>query len=351
MKIKIKEFDPIIKRAALIMFGGSAFVTLGRLSLNTFLCDQYIQKLWIRYRWVLIDLKLILFLNKFHHFTIRYGLPVKKLNSKLLSLTTDVLVDLNLSSKLHKFDFFPCRGHETMYLGLYSLNKASIGLPFYFDYITEEHVEKNDLAFFDGQMPNWKQENGKLFLKTLVLSEDAKKYAIAENVYLAKSKEQWIRCFNTLASSMFGIVSIIRMEMILKESVKYSRIRRCFYSIIVGILMYMGWSLAFKKFADLYTNKVIDRFLTEIDNQNYIDGGLEFYSKLQQRNQLFSSFLGDVGKKYIKPNGDVKKLFSDRYSITQMIENLSKYDQFAQTQKKFTEKLRNNLEEMKQTSG
>ena len=213
-----------------------------------------------------------------------------------------------------------------MHIGLHDVHKSYIGLPFYFEYKELEDIDEDEFVFISEQAPNWEREDGKQFLENLVLSENAKKYAIAESIALAHSNENLIRCTYPLLATIFSAVPFIRTDLYLKGTWKVSVAKRRFCSTLFGAWMLLTWFLVFKLFVDQYTKEVIDGFLNGLDKkQDYIDGGIEYHSKNHKRAILLRGFMGDAGKRYFRSNGDPITYFNWKYTYSQMIENLSKH--------------------------
>lgn len=293
---------------SLLGIGGTGLtITAIRLGCNTIYCDQFVNNVYQRYR---------------------YGFPFP-LNKRLQSLADDVLKDFKLDDKSNKFGFFSCVGGERFNVGCYSLRKVYIGLPFYFDYRKEKHVNRDELTFFGDQAPNWNSEDGKTFLKNLVLSDEAKKYAIAESVFIGKSKEDLFRYLSPFVASVFGALSYFKINYLLRDIRKLSRNSVASLSLIGSLLFSAIYYLFLRRLCEEYSRLVIDDFIRGIKDQRYIDGGFEYYYKKQKRNIAIRKFMGEDGHLDFKPNGDRNFWFSRRYSISEMIEKISEKDEFS----------------------
>ena len=226
-----------------------------------------------------------------------------------------MLKDFNFGTRLHKFEFFPCTGTETMHIGLHDVHKSYIGLPFYFEYKELEDIDEDEFVFISEQAPNWEREDGKQFLENLVLSENAKKYAIAESIALAYSYENLLRCTYPIFSIIYSTFSFLRMDTILQEKWKVSAAIRRFCSTLFGASILLSWLLLFKLGVDEYTKGVINDFINELaTKQDYIDGGIEYHSKNHKRAILLR-----------ESNDGLIAFFNMKYTHSQMIENLSKW--------------------------
>lgn len=233
-------------------------------------------------------------------------------------------------NQAQKIDFFPCIGGTPQQIGNHRV-KLWIGLPFYFDYRSVKGISKNEILLFGEYSPNWKSPDGKEFLKNLVLSEKAKKYAIAEQI---KRGMAWTNSlFFDVApffASIYCSVIYFRQDYHYRMHKKSWRSTQRFAaSFAWAAVMFVFSMMLFSRLADLLGNQKVDEFLLQLKgNQEYIDGGLEYYTKMQKRNQINRIFYGDDGRFYFKPNGNAVKYISAEYTITDMIEKLSEIDRF-----------------------
>ena len=145
------------------------------------------------------------------------------INKNLKTLSEEVLIDFDLIDKKDKFNFFYCNGGDRFNAGCYQLGKVYIGFPFYFQYRKPKHLNKDELSFCGDQAPNWNSEDGKTFLENLILSNNAKKYAIAESIYFGKSYEDLLRCFSPLLASLLGVLSIVKIDYLLRDNKKINK--------------------------------------------------------------------------------------------------------------------------------
>lgn len=248
-------------------------------------------------------------------------------------MTEQVLKDFKLDDKSDKFEFFSCVGFEKFNFGCYPLRKVYIGLPFYFDYRKEKHINIDELTFYGDQAPNWNSDQGKSFIKNLVLSDEAKKYAIAESIHVGKSKENLLRCLSPLVASILSVLSYFKFNYLLNDSKKLTKSAKTSLSLFGSLCFCVIYFLLLKKLIDDYSRFVIDEFLRDLKDQNYIGGGFEYYYKKQKRNLAFRHFLGPEGHKDFRANGDFNVRFRRQYPISEMIVKISEKDEFGSAKK------------------
>lgn len=254
------------------------------------------------------------------------------LNKKLIALSDRVLSDLQINTRTNLIGFFPCTGYVPQTCGI--SRNLRVGLPFYFDYTSVKNIDKHDILLFGEHSPNWKSPDGKEFLKNLVLSEKAKKYAIAEQTRLGTSwTNNWVFNLAPLFAGVYSTLIYVRQEWYYQQNKKAWLPGLRFVAAFGFAMVLYGFSfLLFSRMQDLLCNQQLDKLLEDLKgNQEYIDGGLEFYSKQQKRNQIHRTFFGSDGRFFFKTNGDVIKYFSAKYSVTEMIEKLSRIDRFDQS--------------------
>lgn len=252
-----------------------------------------------------------------------------ELNKKLVTLSNQVLNELQINTRTTKIDFFTCTGYEPRTLGI--ARNLRVGLPFYFDYNSVKNIDKHEIGLF-GHSPNWKSLDGKEFLKNLVLTEKAKKYAIAEQIRLATSwTNNWVFDLGPLFAGFYASGIYLRQEWYYKTTRKdlSSGIRFC-RAFGWAMLLYSVAFLLFYRLEDTFGNREVDKFLEELKgNQDYIDGGIEYYIKQQKRNKIQRTWFGEDGSFFFKANGDVRKWLCAKYSVSEMIEKLSQIDRLS----------------------
>ncbi|CAH1788372.1 unnamed protein product, partial [Owenia fusiformis] len=109
-------------------------------------------------------------------------------------------------------EFFACYGFEPVHMGSFKLIKGCIvGLPLNFKYKTMDDIDRDkifvmqkDMDHDKPQPPKWNSDAGVALLDSLVLSENAKKFAIARELEYCNSHYVWV---NSGLISAYGFMA------------------------------------------------------------------------------------------------------------------------------------------------
>ena len=164
---------------------------------------------------------------------------------------------------------------------------AQIGIPFPFTYKSLEDVKTTDFRFLGEHNPyaKWRSESGQLFLKSVVLSDNAKKFAIGRQIFAANN-------INVLVDSLnVGLSTVIALG--LAQAFLNTR-KAPFYRTLPAQLVIRTISLCVGFYVWVQMNKVINYFTSlRADKKaislgdDYLNGAIEYYSKLKVRNSKF----------------------------------------------------------------
>lgn len=185
-----------------------------------------------------------------------------------------------------------------------SFNKgAIIGLPKPFLWKSVEDVERTGIKMYRGKAVPWRSEAGEAFQKALILSEEAKKFAIAREIHATCTSYVLAKTFvvaapipflTTIGAFVADWLGLIHLEVR----------RRVFIYSVWGsfslILMVTGFDLAsrlYEKWEDEETSKL---------SESYARGGVEYYSRILLRNRALRELLGNSGKRSYTEDGDIK---------------------------------------------
>ena len=151
------------------------------------------------------------------------------------------------------------------------------------------------------QSVDWSSENGQLLSDSLVLSDKAKKYALATKVYQLNSPQ-------IILNSLYPCISIIfAYLMATKINRRFDLIKKPFYvrGVVYSLLslLFYGYYSMLKDNTDIYYESTADENISKINNE-YLEGGIEFLSKTLQRNIAFRNLLGPEGEKYYTSSGN-----------------------------------------------
>lgn len=118
-----------------------------------------------------------------------HGVP-KKMDDEILQRAQRVLRDVKINENFkNQVHFFYVSRPEPFYAGTpESGYGAIVGIPVNFTYKEIADVPVNQLGCIDKKVKvSWKTPAGKLLVESFVFSEEAQKYAIAQQIYMANS--------------------------------------------------------------------------------------------------------------------------------------------------------------------
>lgn len=196
---------------------------------------------------------------------------------------------------------FHIYGYDVYHAGTISTKYGGvIGIPLHFQYENVESINKNEAFFYDVPI-DWNKPAGKNFLNSLVLSENAQKFAIAREALKIKDDHPFYNTFNALIHVLlsFGIYDILHRQLHLAKRKKGFR-----YTIIATVTIGTIGTWIATRYAMIYGSDMnVDKMLCKL-GVNYIKGGQEYYEKLLNRNIALRTLLGDEGKRQFTANGN-----------------------------------------------
>ena len=187
---------------------------------------------------------------------------------------------------------------------------ALVGLPFNFTYKTKEDVKTIDLRFVGEHNPyvRWRSEEGQQLIESLVLSDKAKKFAIARHIHLANNLTLFIDCLNVSLSTIVGLglaqVAIKRIKVFGKSLGPQVVFRGL--SLILGFFVWMKLNQINNYYSGLRADK-----RTVSLGDDYLNGAIEYYNKLKIRNASFNKLMREEKIKMVfNEDGEVKGLLT-----------------------------------------
>lgn len=218
--------------------------------------------------------------------------PVKE---KYRKRFVQVMDDLKLSEKdRERLKLFHVYGYDIFSAGELSRGKGNglIGIPMNYEYENAEKVDKCQILVQNQPLDYTKQEAND-FLESIVLSENAQKYAIAREILKVKYRNIQNEVI-LLAIHSFLTVAIYDT---FNAYIKLFREKKL-YRFLLGAFIYTGgiflW-IAIKIVSNCERDIRIDNQLLLLGS-NYIEGANEFYTKLFRRNMALKFILGDKSK-------------------------------------------------------
>ncbi|XP_029175700.1 transmembrane protein 177 [Nylanderia fulva] len=249
-------------------------------------------------------------LNQYRYIRARYYQIDKEapLGSKMHQTIQDVMNDLKLpddvKSLIKPFNAF---GFDLFHAGsLYTKYGAILGIPVNFTNAAEQLRE--NLQILEEPI-DWTRQDAKSFLKSTTLSENAQKFAIANEILRIQTEEPLFSSF------LLGVIIAGFWTLYNSITYKYSLHRnvimcRTLYSsfTLCGILAWFG----IKDYRTYNLDSEHDEALCKLGPE-YVKGGQEFYEKLLSRNRALRSLLGNDGKRTYTAYGNEHTFLRQRY--------------------------------------
>ncbi|XP_076242998.1 transmembrane protein 177 [Calliopsis andreniformis] len=240
----------------------------------------------------------------------RYDETEEPVRKKLQQTFEDVLNDLPLKEEQkNDIRLFHVYGYDLYHAGiLNSKFGAVVGVPITFVYDSVESMNKNDIFMYNVPV-DWNRSAENDFLKSLVLSENAQKYAIAREILKIKEDKQFFVGFKVLLHVLIVsiVYNIFYEKLNLASKNKLVRYTITSLTVVGGIASWIGLQDAVSYNSDIK----IDKTLCAL-GKDYIEGGKEFYEKLLSRNIALRTILGDEGKKLFTVNGNENYILRQR---------------------------------------
>lgn len=196
-----------------------------------------------------------------------------------------------------------------------------IGLPLTFSYTTKEDVQTRSLLIHGSKAPDWETKEAEQLKKSLVLSDKAQRFVIARDISWANT---YYVQFQSAALS-FSVLNCYFMSRLINDRFRLLiRAPRTFRVALYGVVVALHATvyIGFKDAMSQYWDKKADSEAASLGRE-YVEGGVEYYEKLLQRNRALRELLGDEGRKYYTSKGNIDRIIrSDHVPITHRLEGL-----------------------------
>lgn len=166
---------------------------------------------------------------------------------------------------------------------------------------------------------DWSSENGKKLEESLILSEKAKKFAIAEQLYYISSPEVLVKTLITIFIVNLTVLYFHSLKTFFKEK----KITRGWPIYLVLVITKFALWLILKDGYTCYLEDMTDKKIAEL-GKDYVEGGVEFFEKVLQTNQVLKDFAEEKGKKSeYTLFGNREVIYSFFHNTLDEFENLS----------------------------
>lgn len=229
-----------------------------------------------------------IFLEKYRKFRARYEntfdeneLPV---SNKVLQRFQDVMDDLEVPQETRKgIKIFNVHDIHMFSAGTtISTYGAIIGIPPNYEYENIQHLTADQIEIENKSVP-WTEETSQKFLESLVLSENAQKFAMAREVLRVQRFDFWIKIINLVFDCLVVLIlqDITYLAMKLATKTLIHRFTVYTMCVMLGAFMYIKT----ENLLDESTDQEITEQLVKL-GPKYIQGGKEFYEKLCEENTI-----------------------------------------------------------------
>ncbi|KAG8229516.1 hypothetical protein J437_LFUL004922 [Ladona fulva] len=231
--------------------------------------------------------------------------------SKVTDRFEQVLVDMQIKGD-HKelFKLFTINGFDLFCAGTVQARTGSIiGIPKSYSYDTNEDVEKDVIQVNLKRVP-WETPAGATLQESIIMSPQAQKYGFACQIFMSRSWLVYLGYFYPIVAVAFAYSVSYHCNRRLQLFSRKVGVRGTFYAVI-SLFSFGLWALA----TDLTTTTCeskADKNACDL-GPDYIKGGVEFYSKILNRNIALRELLGNQGKKIFTALGNEQTLIRQKH--------------------------------------
>lgn len=176
---------------------------------------------------------------------------------------------------------------------------ALVGIPMNFAYEKIDVIKNIDL-FLNNKPIDFSKQVSKYYLNSLILSENAQKFAMAREIILLQRNPGYV-----FLQLIFHIVAAALLYAAIYKKLKFDRRKKLYthlFTFVCYSLTILTWFPTIN-FINYESDRHVDLLVSKLGPE-YIQGGKEFYGKLLNRNIALRTLLGDEGKKLFTINGD-----------------------------------------------
>ncbi|XP_033314089.1 transmembrane protein 177 [Bombus bifarius] len=237
-------------------------------------------------------------------------LPIRKgIERRLKEALDDVNLVYRPMIPEERIKFFNVHDIEMFHAGsTYSTYGGLVGIPVNFEYNDISHINNGNISIQYAPL-QWDAEAIEEFHKSLVLSENAQKFAIAQQILKVATFDPIIKGINILADAVIGMGAYELLHSKLKVT-KQQRGKNalCMSIAAIGTLIFTSLTNnALDYYRETEVNEIISKF-----GDKYIQGGVEYYEKLSQKNRALRILLGSKGRYMYTPVGNQITWFTQK---------------------------------------
>ncbi|KAL8600579.1 hypothetical protein ACOMHN_062450 [Nucella lapillus] len=229
-------------------------------------------------------------------------------------------------------ELFTAYGQDVLHFGAtFARQGAVIGVPINFKYRIISDVEKEKITLNNTNI-DWNSAPGNKLLDSLILSEKARQFAIAREMFYVHTFHMYVNaglvCFSFFSAYWMGaavnaLYGLSRRLPMASRGAVYS------FFAGAGATLYCFSSDSYS----WYRDRKVDRQAAAL-GLDYAEGGVEFYNKQLQRNIALRALIGsEGGKRYTAYGNDIHfwrsptmPLTSRRDALLETVKSLKEAD-------------------------
>ncbi|XP_055350458.1 transmembrane protein 177-like [Paramacrobiotus metropolitanus] len=235
------------------------------------------------------------------------GLPLQP-PRHMTDLIAETLGDCGITEiDSRRIRWFTAFGFDPIHFGQVSFKKGSIvGVPKTFYYKDIDEIDKTDIKINRNKSVPWRTEAGTALMEALVLSDEAKKFAVAVQVHHVCWNEVLTKLLivgipipaaATLAAFIMERFNLLNAPPIYRRSV-----------VAVAGFLFFGIAMAVWDAYTRYLESSADREVC-LMGEDYARGGVEYYGKCLLRNRALRELLQKSGERTYTVEGNIKRWF------------------------------------------
>lgn len=229
----------------------------------------------------------------------------KILPEELHNRGNEVLTEVKIARrKKPDIEFMLGTGEDVFNGGSLEMSKGGfVGLPYNFTFKSVDDINKAEIKVLNGQAVKWDTKVGKKLLDSMVLSPKAQKFAMAREIHYMDNNRLYFLTGASIVSAVLAKAlcdALIKYKDMMKKPVQ-ARVSLYALCTMFAIAHYFMWADGLNCHYEAKSD-----MLAATTSDEYYEGGIEYYTKMLQRNKCFRKMLGEEGAAYFTSEGDAR---------------------------------------------
>ncbi|OQR75809.1 transmembrane protein-like [Tropilaelaps mercedesae] len=233
----------------------------------------------------------------------KHGFPLP-LTKELEDRANRVLQDFTKLSEAKKASirFFHVSRLEPWHAGTpESGYGAIIGLPINFTFRSVKDVQTREMKLFTGRSIEWDTPAGEVFKKSMIMSDEAQRFAIAQQIYLTNTSEVTVRALAACGAALNTFIISKLVNRRIPRQTPFAG--RCIVYAGVSLVCIIGY-LAINDMARYKYERDSINVVAKL-GPDYRQGAIEYFEKRIVQNKALRILLGDKGTSMFTVKGNV----------------------------------------------